>query len=276
MDNKGLEEASKALQRTPCRDPATNANVRPNISKDVYEASNKPGDSHVHIGIHFEGTPGEIPASLLFACFQPAESGGEFLVCDGRQVLRDIDTKTLARLESKQLQPVFEDIPWEVSQPLGPLNLLPFAKTLHREALPMAVDYQVPNGDYFLEEFPPRNGKPARLTVTTHPSSPAIRNPRTGKPVWFTSIDLAHRGLFESRNESGVGKFSTNNFDMIHADGTPISSFDMKNIVKATNKNTKALAMKPGDAVLLDNWSTLHGRKPFSGKRRHAVTFFSD
>jgi alpha-ketoglutarate-dependent taurine dioxygenase len=108
--------------------------------------------------------------------------------------------------------------------------------------------------------------------------TPVLEHPATGEPVWFGGVDLAHKGLFLKRNThiDGEGKFSTRSFDVRYGDGQPISCTDINHITEAIEKNIKTVAMKPGDAVFLDNIFTMHGRRPFNGTRKHAVVWFSD
>ena len=44
---------------------------------------------------------------------------------------------------------------------------------------------------------------------------------------------------------------------------------------RLTREHTVKLAMSPGDAVLVDNYQTMHGRNVFKGQRKHAVSWFS-
>jgi alpha-ketoglutarate-dependent taurine dioxygenase len=61
-----------------------------------------------------------------------------------------------------------------------------------------------------------------------------------------------------------------------YGNGGVISEVDLVNIREACEANTRELLMEPGDAVYLDNFATLHGRKPFVGTRRHTVVWFLD
>ncbi len=45
--------------------------------------------------------------------------------------------------------------------------------------------------------------------------------------------------------------------------------------ISASEKHITALAMEPGDVLLVDNYRALHGRDVFQGDRFHAVTWFT-
>merc|ERR1719235_2107911 len=55
----------------------------------VYEAVNKESRANFYIGMHNEFVGTRAPRAAMFVCFQQAEEGGEFMVCDGRRVFRD-------------------------------------------------------------------------------------------------------------------------------------------------------------------------------------------
>ena len=284
FDNaEGVSQAWQALNLTPCRDPKEIRGPTPLLpgSSTIYQTLNSPEDAATHLGLHFEGIPGIMPSSALFACFQAAESGGEFLVCDGRRIFRDLDPPTLAHLEEKKLQPTFAELPdWMASSPLS--SWVPWATQLHHELLALLTDLTKPTDDFFLDLFPKRNttNDTATLKLTTHPTVPVIHHPVTGQAVWFSGMDAGHRGNFARDNPhltDGGGKYASEVFDVRYGDdGTEICESDLQQVRRACQQNTRTLAMKPGDAVFLDNFTTLHGRKPFMGTRRHAVVWFLD
>ena len=281
-DADGVNQACKALDLTPCRDPKEIRGPAPllNGSSTIYETLNNDADAVTHLGLHFEGIPGIMPTSALFSCFQPAESGGEFLLCDGRQVFRDLDTTTLGSLESKRLRATFATIPdWIANSPFGS-----FATSLQREVLALATDFTRPTDDFFLGVFPEDSQKES-LKLTTHSAIPVLLHPETRKPVWFSGMDAGHRGNFLKQNphlaggsntDGGDGKYASEVFDVRYGDGTEISQADLDNVRKACELNTKELPMQVGDAVFVDNFAVLHGRKPFVGTRRHTVVWFLD
>mmetsp|Transcript_30198 Transcript_30198/g.46064 ORF Transcript_30198/g.46064 Transcript_30198/m.46064 type:complete len:273 (+) Transcript_30198:613-1431(+) len=269
-----------------CQDPAIILNLRPSLGEEVrhvFEASNHQNDSSTYIGLHNEATPGLVPKSALFACFQAADEGGEFLLCDGRRVLRDVNAQTLANMQARKYRAVFAEIPSWLSSAPGMLRRLPFTNRVHHELISIAADLVTPTNAYELSFLPSKNNddrfrKSNTLALTSQSGSPVARHHKTGEAIWFCNIDTAHRGLFEKRNPNinENGDFTTNAFDVVHGDGGPISEDDVNNIESAMNKNTREIAMKPGDGVFLDNWITMHGRKRFTGTRKHAIVWSSN
>ena len=311
-DASGVNQAWKALGMTPCRDPKEIRGPTPLLkgSSTLYETLNNPADAQTHLGLHYEGIPGIMPMSALFSCFHEAtQGGGEFLVCDGRRVFRDLNQETLARLETKKLQPTFAEIPPWMSGMTTGNPIIP-------EILALLTDMTKPTDDFFLDVFPVDQEKDSNnnnkhhhsrqqqqqetLKLTTHPTVPVLYHPVTGQPVWFSGMDAGEKRNFQrdnphlagasndhrdtdnndnnnNNNGGGGGKYASETFDVRYGDdGTEITETDLNNVRQACQKNTIEIAMKPGDAVFLDNFSTLHGRKPFVGSRRHTVVWFLD
>ena len=285
QDKDGVKEAWQALGLTPCRDPKEIRGPAPLVdgSSSVYETLNHPGDAKTHLGLHVEGIPGIMPTSALFSCFQAAESGGEFMLCDGRGVFRDLDTNTLANLQAKKLRPTFAELPTWMAN--SPLSFFPFATELHLEILALVTDLIKPTQDFFLDVFPEANNNStitqSSLKLTTHPAVPVQIHSVTAQPIFVSGIDAGHEGNFQRNNPHLVasnndGKYASEVFDVRYGTGEVISEMDLVNMREACEANTRVLAMKPGDAVYLDNFATLHGRKPFVGRRKHIVVWFLD
>merc|ERR1712080_577151 len=59
-------------------------------------------------------------------------------------------------------------------------------------------------------------------------------------------------------------------------DGTPISIWEMHKIRKAIHNNMVYERWQKGDIMLIDNFSTSHGRQPTYDKGRNIVVAWSD
>mmetsp|Transcript_17678 Transcript_17678/g.21671 ORF Transcript_17678/g.21671 Transcript_17678/m.21671 type:complete len:176 (+) Transcript_17678:135-662(+) len=110
---------------------------------------------------------------------------------------------------------------------------------------------------------------------------PVVKHPITGQPTWFCNVHSHSSRLRKQRElqygteifEDGASRI--NKSDMYYGDDDVISDQDFDHLDQITNNNIKYVAMKPGDAVLLDNYQTMHGRNVFKGQRKHAVTWFA-
>jgi len=284
-DQQGMNQASNILG-TPCRDPKEVRGPAPLLDGSViiYETLNNPTDAATFLGLHYEGIPGIAPTSALFSCFQAAELGGEFLLCDGRRVFCDLETSTLENLQTKMLRPTFAELPdWIAHSPLSALNI-EMVERYWRELLALFTDMTKPTDDFFLDVFPDSNNTTTSLKLTTHAAVPVILHPVTHQPVWYSGMDAGHQGNFQRNNPHLIaaqsstdgGKYAAEVFDVRYGNGDEISEMDLEHVRQACEANTKALFMKPGDAVYLDNFTVLHGRKPFQGTRKHTVVWFLD
>ena len=279
-DEEGVNQVSKLLG-TPCRDPKEVRGPAPLLdgSSTIYETLNNEQDAKTHLGLHYEGIPGIMPTSALFSCFRPADTGGEFLLCDGRRVFADLNTTTLANLEGRKLRPTFAELPDWISH--SPTSFMFSSETMDRywrEVLALVTDIMKPTDDFLLDVFP--SDESTTLKLTTHAAVPVILHPVTSQPVWFSGMDAGHQGNFQRDNphlsrESG-GKYAEEVFDVRYGNGEEISEIDLENVRQACKANTKELLMQPGDAVYLDNFTVLHGRKTFQGTRKHTVVWFLD
>ena len=61
---------------------------------------------------------------------------------------------------------------------------------------------------------------------------------------------------------------------MYYGDDSDLDEADLAHMDEVTKKHTTYLKMAPGDAVLVDNYQTMHGRNVFKGTRKHAVSWF--
>ena len=64
--------------------------------------------------------------------------------------------------------------------------------------------------------------------------------------------------------------------DVSYGDSTPISIREMNQIRKAIHQNMVLNRWQQGDLVLIDNFSTSHGRQPTYDKGRNIVVAWSD
>ena len=76
--------------------------------------------------------------------------------------------------------------------------------------------------------------------------------------------------------EFGIAEllFRWGHIDICFGDGGSISSSDLEHMNKVTEENIQVVKMAEGDVALLDNYKCLHGRKSYSGTRKHGVAFF--
>eukprot|EP00899_Mesostigma_viride_P016137 jgi/Mesvir1/24524/Mv21865-RA.1 len=276
---EGSKALVTALGLNPCLDPMHRIAARSVASgKDaVYEAVNKPSRANYTVGMHNEMVGNRTPRLAAFVCFKAAEKGGEFLVLDGAKVFEQLSTSFLARVLGHggvQFSVMEIPLPFMDKVPKGwPKSVL---ESVLRWAVETAVRAKVDFDVSYRWGYEGYDGG-AMLQGIAQPQPPVIRHPTTGLPVWFCNMHSHSRYLREKRQAvdgelpptTGASRF--NKTDVFYGDGAPVSEEDLEHVDKLTWANIHEIAMKPGSVLLLDNYRVMHGRKVFSGTRKHGV-----
>jgi len=263
---KGFRQMHESLGLDPCLDPLHSSGLRKFASERdaLYEEVNKPSLRGHYIGLHCESTTKRTAAYAAFVCFQKAtESGGRFLVADGAAILAELDTDLLQKLYDR-----------EIRISVSNLDVPPALPGFVKEGFKNVVDAAVaPKFDMDLEMMYEMDGKPGRLQAVEKAESPINRHPVTGLPVWFNN---AHNHARKLRDRRPCGVPEVGMTEVFYADTMePLSLEDCNEIKRASEKHITALAMEPGDVLLVDNYRALHGRDVFQGDRFHAVSWFT-
>jgi len=263
---RGHRSMYEALGLEPCLDPLHSSGLRKFSSERdaLYEEVNKPSLRGHYIGLHAESTAKRCAAYAAFVCFQRAtEGGGRFLVADGSAILAEVDPDVLQRLYERQIR---------IS--VSNLDIPPAFPDFVKDGILQAVDAAVaPKFDMDLEMIYESDGTPGRLQAVERAESPINRHPVTGMPVWFNN---AHNHARKLRDRRPCGVPEVGMTEVFYADNMePLSLEDCAEIKRASEKHITALAMEPGDVLLVDNYRALHGRDVFQGDRYHAVSWFS-
>lgn len=262
----GHREMYEALGLDPCLDPLHSSGLRKFSSERdaLYEEVNKPSLRGHYIGLHCESTTKRTAAYAAFVCFQKAtEGGGRFLVADGAAILAELDTALLKKLYDRKMRISVSNIDIPPSVP-------EFAQNGIRDLVGAAV---APKFDMDLEMMIGADGKEGRLQAVEIAESPINKHPVTGLPVWFNN---AHNHARKLRDRRPCGVPEVGMTEVFYADTMePLSLEDCNEIKRASEKHITALAMEPGDVLLVDNYRALHGRDVFQGDRYHAVSWFT-
>ena len=103
------------------------------------------------------------------------------------------------------------------------------------------------------------SGEDGSLKVTTA-ALPAVRDVGGGRKTFFNQLIAAFRGWSDSRNSADKS--------ITFGGGEPISAKDMAPAIAAADELTVNCEWQPGDVALVDNYTVMHGRRPYEGKRR--------
>lgn len=112
----GFQEFYNALGMKVCLDPLHSVSARPTVdgkkNSPVYEAVNKESRKNFFIGMHNEFVGTRAPRAAAFVCFKAAETGGEFIIADGRAMFRDLDPSLVERLYNRKIRYSVMELPF--------------------------------------------------------------------------------------------------------------------------------------------------------------------
>lgn len=266
-------------------------------TKYVFSAAEVP--AHFPIAQHLEMSFLPAPPRRLFfsALKAPDAVGGETALGDFRAVYRDLPKKLRDKLAYKKLRytrthrkkganpRLTHDVAslqsW--SDVFDTTDKSVVEQKAREEGLPMR--WEGKNNDTFISEFV---------------SEPFQYHPVTQEPVWFNHAQVFHWSTFPAElflafrrtkewrflaravvsGLASVVKYGLLRrkmaLDVSFGDGSRISLFEMHQIRKAIHNNMVFNRWQKGDIVMIDNFSTSHGRQPTYDSGRRVVVSWSD
>jgi len=280
---EGFQQFYGIVGMKVCLDPLHSVSARPTVdgkkNSPVYEAVNKESRKNFFIGMHNEFVGTRAPRAAAFVCFKAAETGGEFIIADGRAVFRDIDTDILEKLYNRNIRYSVMELPF-----FGWIDNLPDfmqdpAMGVVRGAVSAAINAKV---DFDVELLWGEGGydKVKMLQARAPKQPPVVRHPVTGDPTWFCNVHSHSSKLRKDRESTyGAERFEDgasqiNKSDMFYGDDGQLTDDELQHLDDVTMKNMKFVKMTEGDVVLLDNYKCMHGRNVFDGTRKHGVAWF--
>jgi hypothetical protein len=188
---EGFQRFYEALGMEPCLDPLHSVSARPTVSGDrnspVYEAVNKESRKNFFIGMHNEFVGTRAPAAAAFVCFKAAETGGEFLLCDGRRVFRDLSPELIGELYERSIRYSVMELPFFAWIDKLPGFLREPVQGVVKGAVSAAINAKV---DFDVELLWGTGGyDDVRMLQARAPVQPPIVvHPVTGEPTWFCNV----------------------------------------------------------------------------------------
>lgn len=238
---------------------------RTEIQEGIYTSTEAP--SFFKIPLHQElSYIKKHPNHIFFFCEIAPKDRGETILADGRKIYQALDPQVKKRFEEKKL--------------------LYFSSYNYRSKLLRLIKGHKSWTEVFQTNSKEEVEKKCRerdLSFAWQPHDwlqisevgPAIKvHPKTQEVVWFNQahhFDLNPRFLGWWRY-LGSKILYYRKYMKIHevrfADGTPIPREDIYHIFDVLDANTISIPWQKGDLLVLDNILAMHGRAPFTGKRR--------
>lgn len=232
-------------------DSLSNA-VRTNITPRVFTANEAPPTTEIFLHHEMAQTP-LYPAKLFFYCEIAPESGGATPLCRSDWVLERIRTDHRSFYDAMLTHGVRYTNVMPGSDDAGSGQGRSWRSTLsvqNREA----AETRLKDLEYEWEWHDDDS-----LRATT-PVLSAIRDVGAGRTSFFNQLIAAFRGWADSRNDP--------NRSITLGNGAPITAEQMAGPIAIADELTYDLAWQAGDVALVDNFTVMHGRRPFEGKRR--------
>jgi len=229
--------------------------VRINYTERIFTANEAPKD--VEIFLHHEMAQTPIsPTKVFFFCKAAAEHGGATPLCRSDMLF------TALQEQSPELAEKFKDKGLKY--------------TTH---MPSADNLQSGQGRSWKSTLGVENKEQAEIKLAgldyswkwlddgslrgTTPVLPAVVVLDSGKSVFYNQLIAAFLGWKGVReNPSSAITFG---------DGSAIPIEGLELIVALSEQFTFDLPWQDGDVALVDNYLTMHGRRPFSGERKREV-----
>jgi hypothetical protein len=243
--------AAFGLTNFPYDQSLSNA-VRVNRTPRVFTANEAPAS--VTIFLHHEMAQTPIyPSRLFFFCEQAAESGGATPLCRSdvlwKQIVehcprfaRDCEEKGLRY--SNVMPPAADS-----SSGMG----RSWQSTLRADT-PAAAEERLRGLGYSWAWL-----ADGCLRATT-PKLSAVRDLGGGRKSFFNQLIAAYHGWRDTRNDPTKA--------ITHGDGTPLDAAAVAKVAEMAAGLIFDVPWQTGDVALVDNFVTMHGRRPFTGTRK--------
>lgn len=236
-------------------DSLSNA-VRVNLTERVFTANEAPPDVSIYLHHEMAQTP-IFPSRLFFFCQKAAEEAGQTPVCRS-------DALYDALLEQA---PQFV----ERCEKLG---------VKYTNTMPGADDHDSGQGRSWrstlnVDDPELAEARLAALGYTwvwlddgslraTTPVLPAVRELRGGRKVFFNQLIAAYRGWSDAHKAIRFG------------DDSAMDGDGMAAAVALADELTFDVPWQSGDVAIVNNFTVMHGRRPFGGTRRVLVSLVVD
>ncbi|MBX7541243.1 TauD/TfdA family dioxygenase [Qipengyuania sphaerica] len=226
--------------------------VRVNVTERVFTANEAPPSTTIFLHHEMAQTP-LYPSKLFFYCEVAPDEGGATPLCRSDHLfarLEDADPQIASAFETRGVR-YSNVMPGENDAASGQGRS--WRSTLGVDTREEA-EARLANLGY---EWEWRGDDSLRART---PVLPAVRELGDGRKSFFNQLIAAFCGWSDIRNDPAR--------TVTFGDGEPITHEHMAGAISLSEELTYDHAWQAGDVVLVDNFTVMHGRKPFSGKRR--------
>ncbi|NNE58993.1 MAG: SyrP protein [Hellea sp.] len=226
--------------------------VRINLTPRVFTANEAPPDVSIFLHHEMAQTP-LYPSKLFFGCLHAPEIGGATPICRSDWVLDRL------KLEQPEL-----------------VQALRAKGVTYTNIMPSEPDPQSGQGRSWKDTFGVARKKQVEATLAEMgykwqwqeddsllvqtPRLDAIRGLGNGEESFFNQLIAAFRGWKDTRNDPSKS--------VRYGDGSAIDVAALTRAIEIADELTYDQNWQTGDVVLIDNFRVMHGRRPYTGKRK--------
>jgi hypothetical protein len=243
--------AAFGLTNFPYIESLSNA-VRVNYTDRIFSANEAPADVTIYFHHEMAQTP-TYPAKLFFFCQTPAEEGGETPLCRSDVLFERLAERCpefAKNCEKKGLR--YSNVMPAENDPKSGMGRS--WKSTLRAGTREDAEARLREIEYDWEWLPDGS-----LRATT-PVLPAVRDVGQGRKAFFNQLIAAFQGWKDERNDPSKA--------IRFGDGTPLDRDAVNVATELAYELAFDLPWQKGDAVLVDNFVTMHGRRTFKGTRK--------
>lgn len=243
--------AAFGMTNFPYIESLSNA-VRVNYTERIFSANEAPADVTIYFHHEMAQTP-IYPAKLFFFCQTPSEEGGETPLCRSDVLFERLAERCpefAKNCEEKGLR--YSNVMPAENDPKSGMGRS-WKSTLRAETRDEA-EARLREIEYDWEWLPDGS-----LRATT-PVLPAVRDVGEGRKAFFNQLIAAFQGWKDERNDPSKA--------IRFGDGTPLDRDAVNIATELAYEIAFDLPWQKGDAVLVDNFVTMHGRRTFKGTRK--------
>ncbi len=243
--------AAFGLANFPYIESLSNA-VRVNYTERIFSANEAPADVTIYFHHEMAQTP-IYPARLFFFCQTPAEEGGETPLCRSDILFEQLAERCpefAKNCEEKGLR--YSNVMPAENDPKSGMGRS--WKSTFRAETREEAEARLREIGYDWEWLPDGS-----LRATT-PVLPAVRDVGDGRKAFFNQLIAAFQGWKDERNDPSKA--------IRFGDGSPLDRDAVNVATELAYKIAFDLPWQKGDAVLVDNFVAMHGRRTFKGTRK--------
>jgi alpha-ketoglutarate-dependent taurine dioxygenase len=233
---------------------------RTKLSGNVYSSTEY--DKAYKITMHNElSYSAKWPNKLFLSCLQPAETGGQTLLADSREILQRINKNIISEINKRGVRYIRN---LHAGEGIGPSWQDTFETKDKGQVEAYCKSYSI--------DFEWSKKDSLKLKQS---SKGIIEHRKSGERIWFNQIDQFHPyHLGEEILETlRIMYDSPESFPMYvtFGDGTEIAESVVQEILETIDEVTVAPVWERNELLVIDNELVSHGRNSYTGNRKVVV-----